>query len=242
MTSAPGTGSQPTPMLLFETLRGYQHGFALKTAVELDLFTTIARTSGTVAEIAGSCAASERGIRILCDHLAVLGFLEKSNSAYRLTPASATFLDSRSPAYMGKAASFLMHPRQWQNFERLTESVRTGQSAGGDALEAEDPIWLDFARGMAPLMFPPAQAIAQYLRPHLAATTTAKILDIAASHGAFGIAIAQQYAKAQIYALDWANVLQVAEENARKAGVADRHHLIPGSAFDAELAKVTTRC
>lgn len=30
-------------------------------------------------------------------------------------------------------------------------------------------------------------------------------------------------------------MLQIAEENARKAGVADRHHLIPGSAFDAEI-------
>ncbi|HEY6972252.1 MAG TPA: methyltransferase, partial [Candidatus Angelobacter sp.] len=50
-------------------------------------------------------------------------------------------------------------------------------------------------------------------------------------------AIARQNPKAQIYALDWANVLQVAQENARKNGVADRHHLIPGSAFDAEIGK-----
>jgi len=236
MTSAPGKGSQPTPALLFETLRGYQHAFALKTAVELDLFTTIAKTKGTLPEIAKSCAVPERSARILCDHFAVLGFLSKNNGAYRLTPDSAAFLDSRSPAYMGKAVNFLLHANQFQNFQQLTETIRKGVPAK-DGFEPDDPMWVEFARGMAPMMFPAAQTIAQYLKPHLAGVTAPKVLDIAASHGAFGIAIAQQSPRAQIYALDWANVLQVAEENARKAGVADRHHLIPGSAFDAELGK-----
>ncbi len=36
-------------------------------------------------------------------------------------------------------------------------------------------------------------------------------------------------------AVDWANVLTVASENAQRFGVADRHHLIPGSAFDADF-------
>jgi len=236
MTSAPGTGSPPTPALLFDTLRGYHHAFALKAAVELDLFTNVAKTNGTVPEIAKSCAVPERSARILCDHFAVLGFLSKNNGAYRLTPDSAAFLDSRSPAYMGKAVNFLLHPNQFQNFQQLTKTMRNGIPPK-DGFAPEDPMWVEFARGMAPMMFPAAQAIAQYLKPHLAGVAAPKILDIAASHGAFGIAIAQQNPKAQIYALDWANVLQVAQENARKVGVADRHHLIPGSAFDAELGK-----
>ena len=234
MTSGPGKGTQPTPALLFETLRGYQHAFAIKTAVELDLFTNVAKTSGTVPEIAKSCAVPERSARILCDHFAVLGFLSKNNGSYHLTPDSAAFLDSRSPAYMGKAVSFLLHAHQFHNFQHLTETIRKGVPAK-DGFEPDDPMWVEFARGMAPMMFPAAQTIAQYLKPHLAGVTAPKVLDIAASHGAFGIAIAQQNSKAQIYALDWANVLQVAEENARKAGLADRLHLIPGSAFDADL-------
>ena len=36
-------------------------------------------------------------------------------------------------------------------------------------------------------------------------------------------------------ALDWAKVLEVATENARKAGVADRHSTIIGSAFEADF-------
>jgi len=62
-----------------------------------------------------------------------------------------------------------------------------------------------------------------------------KVLDIAAGHGMFGITLAKAFPQAEIYALDWENVLTVATENAQKFGVADRHHLIPGSAFDTEF-------
>ena len=58
-----------------------------------------------------------------------------------------------------------------------------------------------------------------------------KVLDIAAGHGAFGIAIGQRNPKAQIVAVDWPNVLQVARENAASAGLQDRHHSLPGDAF-----------
>lgn len=235
MTSAPGKGNQPTPMLFFETIRSFQSAFAVKAAVELDLFTTIGKGNGTAAEAAKTCKASERGIRILCDYLTILGFLTKNDGHYSLTPDSATFLDSRSPAYMGKAVEFLMHPQQFENFARLTTTIREGQQGAHSHLAPDDPIWVDFARGMAPLMFPSAQAIAQQLQPKLSTIAQPKILDIAASHGTFGITIAQQHPKAQIYALDWANVLQVGQENARRTGVADRYHLIPGSAFDADL-------
>jgi 2-polyprenyl-3-methyl-5-hydroxy-6-metoxy-1,4-benzoquinol methylase len=61
-----------------------------------------------------------------------------------------------------------------------------------------------------------------------------RVLDIAAGHGLYGIAIAKQHPQARIAALDWAPVLQVAVENAQKAGVADRYETIPGSAFEAE--------
>jgi ubiquinone/menaquinone biosynthesis C-methylase UbiE len=61
-----------------------------------------------------------------------------------------------------------------------------------------------------------------------------RLLDIAAGHGLFGIAVAKQNPQAHIVALDWAAVLQVALKNARAAGVGDRYELLPGSAFDVD--------
>lgn len=237
MTSAPVNLSQPNPMLFFETLQGFHRAFALRAAVELGLFTAIATTGGAVPEIAKTCAASERGARILCDYLTVLGFLTKSGQSYALTPDSATFLDSRSKAYVGKAIQFLMHREQFDNFARLTDTVRKGHPTGSTHLAPEDPIWIEFARGMVPLVVPVAQAIAQHLLKTLHNVSAPKVLDVAASHGIFGITFAQQNPKAQIYALDWPNVLEVARENAAHAGIADRHHLIPGNAFDADIGQ-----
>ncbi|HMF15609.1 MAG TPA: class I SAM-dependent methyltransferase [Gemmataceae bacterium] len=229
-------GPPPDPTAIFEAARGYQLSYILRAAVELDVFTAIAKGSRTAAELAKACQASERGIRILCDSLTVMGLLDKHGNAYSLKPDAAFFLDRRSPAYLGGAFKFLLHPRNVENMRTLAETVRRGGAAGTDAAFApDDPIWVDFARGMAPLMRPAAQAIAKILQPALAGKAAPKVLDIAAGHGTFGITVAQQIPGAQIYALDWANVLAVATENAQAHGVGDRHHVLPGSAFEVDF-------
>jgi cyclopropane fatty-acyl-phospholipid synthase-like methyltransferase len=62
-----------------------------------------------------------------------------------------------------------------------------------------------------------------------------KVLDIAAGHGVYGIAVARHNPNAEIFALDWPAVLDVARENARHAGVEARYHSIPGSAFEVDF-------
>lgn len=236
MPEGANTSPLPDPAVILETAQSYQRSFLVKAAVDLDLFTEIAKGSDTTPEIAQACKGSERGVRILCDSLTVLGLLGKKEGRYSLTPDTACFLDRRSPAYLGKAFEFILHPTHLENVRRLAEVVRGGQhGAPHDSLAQEEPIWIDFARGMAPLMVPAAQAIAQLLQPLLAATPSPKVLDIAAGHGIFGITVAQQLAGVQIYAVDWANVLEVARENAQARGVSARHHMIPGNAFDVDF-------
>src|SRR5215813_13312760 len=94
---------KPNPVQIFDTIQGYQRAFALKAAVELDLFTAIARGSHITPDIAKACKAAERGVRILSDAMVVMGFLTKSGNRYSLTPDTAFFLDKNSQAYMGKA-------------------------------------------------------------------------------------------------------------------------------------------
>jgi len=62
-----------------------------------------------------------------------------------------------------------------------------------------------------------------------------RVLDIAAGHGLFGIEIAKQNPQARVTGLDWAPVLRVALDNARKAGVQDRYDMLPGSAFEVDF-------
>src|SRR5262245_19254038 len=92
-------GTPPTPALFFDTLNAYQRTEAIKSALELDVFTGVAEGARTAAALAKRCDAAERGVRILCDYLVVLGFLTKDAGGYALTADSAVFLVRTSPAY-----------------------------------------------------------------------------------------------------------------------------------------------
>jgi SAM-dependent methyltransferase len=230
-TSAPAAA--PSPLPIFDAFLSFQRSFALKTAVELDLFACIAKGISRVADLAAQTAASPKGIRVLCDYLAINGFLAKDGDRYRLTPEAATFLDSRSPAYIGSGVLFLAHATHLAQFADLTASVRKGgASRGRGNMDPDAPIWVDFARWMAPLSAIGAGALAEIVnRPG----EPMKVLDIAAGHGEYGVAIARLNPRAVVYAQDWANVLDVARERAERAGILDRYHTIPGDAFTVDL-------
>ncbi len=226
--------TSPSPGLFFETINAYQRTEALRAAIEIDLFSALTTGSKTAEEIGQACEASSRGVRILADYLTIVGFLKKSDERYELTADSAVFLDRKSPAYLGGTLQFLLAPSLVDCFTQLTTAVRKGGTAVSDdgTVSHDNPIWVDFARGMAPLMHLPAQLLVGLIGGDCAQPL--RVLDVAAGHGMFGIAVAQQYPNAQITALDWQNVLAVAAENAANAGVKDRHHLRPGSAFDTD--------
>lgn len=207
----------------------------MKAAIELSIFTAIAEGYDTAAPLAAHCQTSERGMRILCDYLTILGFLNKQDERYSLTSESELFLDRRSPAYVGGISTFLTSATFVDSYRKLTDIVRKG----GTTLEAqgtvtpENPIWEDFARSMAAIARPQSEAIANIIGA--SEMGACKVLDIAAGHGFYGIAIARHNPQAQVYALDWQNVLPFATGNAKSAGVAERHHLIPGDAFEVEF-------
>lgn len=229
------TSQRPSPERIFDVLTAYQSSAALKSAIELDLFTAIAEGADTADTLAKRAGAAERGVRILCDYLAIQNFLTKKDGRYALTQESAIFLNRRSPAYMGTIAGFLASEPSKKNFELLTEAVRKGGTAAaqGDNTKPNDEVWVAFARTMAPLTTGSAAFLAELAGAK--ERKPCKVLDVAAGHGMFGITLAKQNPNAQIVALDWAPVLEVARENAEAAGVTSQITLRPGSAFETEL-------
>lgn len=225
--------AQPTPERFLGAVNSYQLTEAMKGAIELEIFTAIGEGNLTAASIAKRCEAAERGVRILCDFLSIHGFLTKERAQYGLAPDSALFLDRHSPAYMGGAIDFLLIPRVREGHGRLVEAVRRGGTAlGNGTLEPDNPDWVKFAQAMMPLMYMPSQILAAELRK---GGEVHKVIDIAASHGMYGIAVAKQNPSAHIYASDWKSVLELAKKNAEEMGVADRYHLLPGSAMETDF-------
>ena len=227
---------RPSPEKIFDALTRYQQTFALKAGIEVDLFTAIAEGANEPAALAKRTQSAERGVRILADYLTIQGFLTKENGKYALTPDSVVFLDKRSPAYLGAMAEFLVSDQNLDNIQILTKSVRKGGTASeiGDNSKPEDDRWVNFARSMGAMAVPMAGVLTQMIAP---SSGPIKVLDIAAGHGMYGVTVAKNIPNVHVTALDWPAVLEVAKENAAKAGVIDRYSTLPGSAFDSDLGE-----
>jgi 2-polyprenyl-3-methyl-5-hydroxy-6-metoxy-1,4-benzoquinol methylase len=212
------------PTWLLDEFRAFERSLALRTAIEMDLFTRIGAGTNTIRTLARATSASERGLRALCDYLTVQGHLAKQGSRYSLTLNARIYLTTASPAYFGSAVKFFASDATVAAFCRLRQTVERGTASA--LLD-----WVEYARSMAPLAHQTAQFAAAALRVDSAGPI--QVLDLGAGHGLYGLAIAAQNSAAQIFALDAPQVLKIAMDNARQAGVAKRYHPIPGDAFKA---------
>lgn len=228
-------GSNVSLETIVDLFVAYQRTAAVKAAVELDLFTAIGEGTDDAAGLARRCEAAERGIRMLCDYLTVIGLLRKQGDRYALGSDAAAFLDRRSPTHVGSLVTSIAGDTNLQAFARLTAAVRRGGTALPEegVLAPDHRVWVEFARAMAP----GGAFLGPLLASHLdvARGGPMNVLDIAAGHGLYGIAVAVANPSAQVVALDWPNVLAVARENASAAGVAERYHTLPGSALGVDL-------
>lgn len=234
MSSPIQTFQAPSPDIIFETLQAYQRTAVLRDAIELDIFTAVAEGNKSTTAIAARIQASEKGTRVICDFLTIIGFLTKANGEYSLAPVSAFFLNRKSPAYIGDVAKFFAAvEKRRPEFRDVAAAVRRGGTVIPERgiLEPNHSIWVEFARSVGSIMAMPAELLAK----KFAGNTPIKVLDISASHGAYGIAFARHNPNAKIVGLDWPDVIEVAMENARKAGVMGRYSAIGGSAFEVDL-------
>lgn len=228
---------EPSFSLVWDTFTGYQRTAALKAAIDLDVFTQIAAGAATIDALAARCQAAPRGLRALLNHLVMDGFLKRDAERYSLSATAAAFLDRNAPGYLGSATTFIASPMIVAGFTALAEAVRRGGTAIPDdgALAPEHPVWVEFARAMAPLAGMTAMLLGNVLDVEHAPPW--KVLDIAAGHGLFGITLARLNPGVDVTALDWQNVLAVANEQAHAAGVSARFRTLAGSAFDVPFGK-----
>jgi ubiquinone/menaquinone biosynthesis C-methylase UbiE len=229
--------NEPSLPLVWNAFTGYQRTFALKAAIELDVFGQIAAGATTIAELAKRCHAAPRGLRALLNHLVADGFLTRSGQQYGLSATSEAFLNPSGMSNIGTAATFIASPMLLDSFARLTDAVRRGGTAVPEegTLAPEHPVWVDFARAMAPMAGMSGVLLANLL--DIENGGAMQILDIAAGHGMFGITLARLNPQLTVTALDWKNVLAVAEANARAAGVIDRFRKLPGSALEIDYGQ-----
>ena len=204
-----------------------------KTALELDLFSTISQGHHTLESISAATRCHERGMRILLDVLCPLGLLKKSGNEYTLAPVAQAFLVRGKPAYCADA-----YLTWWQNRNRMIENLKTGTASldlsGPDAGEhwanytAQDLVtWPQIAEKARQNW--KTLGVDRETRPGL------HILDVACGSGAKSFVLAQDDPGAHVTALDLPQVLEVSAKVAEVMGVAQQVSFLPGNMMTTQL-------
>jgi len=119
-----------SPDIILKTAFGFWSSKILLTAVEFGVFTRLARQSMTGAELGRELELHPRGIADFFDTLVAMGFLQRdgngSEGVYSNTPETATFLDEKSPAYVG-GILVMLNARLFRFWNDLPTALRTGK-------------------------------------------------------------------------------------------------------------------
>ncbi len=171
--TAPTTSSNPvspptTPDSIMQIALGFWASKTLLSAIELGLFTRLARGPADADTLGASLGLHPRARRDFLDALVALGLLERESGVYRNTPQTDLFLDRDKPSYIGGMLE-MANARLYGFWGSLTEGLRTGRpqneiKSGGGLFETlySDPDRLrQFLAGMTGISMGAAMAIAQ---------------------------------------------------------------------------------
>jgi len=196
-----------------ETIRAFMPSRAVLTALELDIFSAVA--SGASAEgLAQTIHADPRATEMLLNALVSLKLLEKKNGAFFNSPVSARFFSvgSRDNARAG-----LMHTvHLWHRWSTLTECVREGTSVAVRTREDHS------VRAFIAAMDRNAKERSGAVVKAIGTNGIKRMLDLGGGSGEYSIALVRAIPGLKSEILDQGDVVPLAQENIRKAGLVDR--------------------
>ena len=229
-----------SPDHILQTGMAFWGSKTLLTAVEIELFTDLAKHPGDLESVQGRMGLHPRAARDFLDALVALGFLQRENGIYSNTPETDLLLDKAKPSYIGGILEMANH-RLYRFWGELTTAVRTGESqneskGGHDpfkALYANPAALREFLRAMSGVSRGAHITIANQF-PWAKYKSCA---DIGTAQGDLvtQIALAQPHLKG--IGFDLPEVGPIFEEYISGNGLTDRVSFAGGSFFTDELPK-----
>lgn len=104
---------------------GFWASKILLSAVEMEVFTELAKRPEDLETLSGRLGLHPRSARDFLDALVALEFLEREDGVYSNTPATDIYLDKHKPSYIGGILEMCNH-RSYGHWNNLTEGLRTG--------------------------------------------------------------------------------------------------------------------
>ena len=116
---------QPEADHILQVGLGFWASKTLLSAVEMGLFTELAKHPADLETLQGRLGLHQRSSRDFFDALVALKFLERRDGRYYNTPSTDFFLDKRKPSYIGGILEMANH-RLYPFWNHLTTALRTG--------------------------------------------------------------------------------------------------------------------
>ena len=221
----------PVAAPVWDVIEGYGRFRVLVSALQLDLFDTLDRIGpSSIEDLADRIEASPGHLATLVEGVIALGFLERHRGMIELNDTARRYLVSSSSASM--ADLIPVSPGPLGNWERLTETVRSGEPA--------EPIDDDPAAFYVPLVegtFTTINRCAMRADLHLrfSAPGALRVLDLGAGGAPWAIAVMEANDAATAVVNDLDGVVDVARRNVRERGLAERCEFRPGDFHEIDI-------
>ncbi|MFB3923082.1 MAG: methyltransferase [Terriglobia bacterium] len=237
---SPGV-SEVSPDRIMHLGLGFWASKAVLSAVELGVFTQLAKGGLDTESLRIRLGLHPRAARDFFDTLVALGLLERKDGVYSNSPESNMFLDRAKPSYVGGLLE-MANRRLYGHWATLTEGLQTGKpqnevKSGGNPFEAfgRDPVLLKgFLQAMTGISMGAAQAIARQF-PWERYQTFA---DIGSAQGGTPVQIALAHRHLRGFGYDLPNVQPIFEEYVNSFQLSDRIKFHPGDFFRDALPSV----
>jgi hypothetical protein len=234
-------GERPTPEHIMQIGMGFWASKTLLSAVELGLFTELARKPENLETLQVRIGLHPRSARDFLDALVALGLLERSNGHYCNTPATDLFLDKKKPSYIGGVLE-MVNQRLYGYWGHLTEGLRTGlpqnEVRGGgqplfETLYADPERLTGFLKAMTGVSRGSALAIAA----SFPFKDYKSVCDVGTAEGDAVAQIALAHPHLKAIGFDLPEVGPIFEQYAAELGLNGRLTFVPGSFFENPLPK-----
>ena len=227
-----------TPAKIMQLGAGFMGSKTLLSAIELGLFTELAKGPQTLEALTSRLELHARSAHDFFDALVALGMLKRTGTRYANTPETALFLDRNKPSYMGGILE-MANARLYPFWGTLTDGLRTGQpqnevKTGGDffgTLYADPQRLQGFLKAMTGLSIGTAQIIAKKF-PWKKYKT---FVDVGCAQGGVAVEIALAHKHLTGGGMDLPVVQPVFEAYTRERGVAQRLRFHSGNFFKDPL-------
>jgi hypothetical protein len=234
----PTPDNQPRPDHIMQVGLGFWASRTLLSAIEMEVFTELAKHPEDLATLQGRLGLHPRSARDFLDTLTALGFLDRRDGQYHNTPSTAQFLDKHKPSYIGGILEMAAQ-RLYPFWGHLTTALRTGQPQnesreGGNVFEMlyADPARLKgFLAAMTGISHGANLAIAHKF-PWTNYTT---VMDVGTAQGDLIVQVIRANPQLQGIGFDLAEVGPIFEDYAQAQGVASRVRFHPGNFFEQPL-------